>query len=510
MPEPYEYDIAEPHASVMIESLRAFGYDLKTALADLIDNSITAGAENVWIDFHWNGANSFIRIGDDGTGMSEKSLFEAMRPGSKNPLEERDAKDLGRFGLGLKTASFSQCRRLTVASKDGNRTSSVRRWDLDYVASVDKWCLLKSPAAGSEEHIDKLNDLSHGTIVLWECLDRVVGNCGIEDKIASSQFLQNIKLVEEYLAMVFHRFMEGPKPQLKIYINGEDESHRIHPWDPFLETHSATIIYPNEPISYGNGIINVKGFVLPHKDKLGDELHKYASGPEGWNAQQGFYVYRNKRLLLPGSWLGLGSPHPWAKEEHYKLARIRIDIPNSLDMDWQIDVKKSTAKPPIAIKNRLRDLADKVRKQAREVFAHRGSYGARPQKQPLKRAWYPVYKQGVHSYKIDRSNPLVKQALSLEPQYKPIIEALLTTLEETVPVQQIWLDTAERPEGSSRPFEAVEKEKIAEVIRLTYRALRTKEGFTIEAAKQYLIGMDAFIDYQDLVSEVIATEEGSK
>ena len=510
MVEHSEYDVAEPRAAVMIESLRAFGYDLRTALSDLIDNSITAAAENVWIDFCWNGHDSYVRVTDDGIGMSGQRLFEAMRPGSKNPLEERDAKDLGRFGLGLKTASFSQCRRLTVASKMEDGDIAIRRWDLDYVAKVDKWHLLKSTAPGSEKHIGKLNELSHGTIILWECLDRIVGNSGVADKAALSQFLQNIRLVEEYLSMVFHRFLEGLKPQLHIYINGGDESHNIRPWDPFLETHSATIPYPNEPIPYGGGIINVKGFVLPHKDKLGDELHKYASGPEGWNAQQGFYVYRSRRLLLPGSWLGLGSPHPWAKEEHYKLARIRIDIPNSLDMDWQIDVKKSTAKPPVAIRNRLRDLADKVRKQAREVYAHRGSYGSRPQKQPLKRAWYPVYKQGLHSYKIDRSHPLVKQALDLDRQYRPIIEALLATLEETVPVQQIWLDAAERPEGSSRPFEGVDKDKVVEVIRVTYRALRIKEGLTVEAAKQYLLGMDAFLDYQDIISEVIASEEGSK
>jgi len=141
--EENEYDIAEPRASVMIESLRAFGYDLKTAISDLIDNSITAGAENIWVDFYWNGLSSFIRITDDGTGMSEQRLIEAMRPGSRNPLEKRDLKDLGRFGLGLKTASFSQCRRLTVASKVKDSKTAIRRWDLDYVAKIDKWYLLK-------------------------------------------------------------------------------------------------------------------------------------------------------------------------------------------------------------------------------------------------------------------------------------------------------------------------------------------------------------------------------
>ncbi|MCK4790053.1 MAG: ATP-binding protein, partial [Desulfobacteraceae bacterium] len=116
MPDDSNVEIAEPHAGAMIESLRAFGYDLRTATADLIDNSVFAEAKNVWIYFHWNGADSFIRITDDGWGMSEGDLYEAMRPGSKSPLELRKPSDLGRFGLGMKTASFSQCRRLTVVS----------------------------------------------------------------------------------------------------------------------------------------------------------------------------------------------------------------------------------------------------------------------------------------------------------------------------------------------------------------------------------------------------------
>lgn len=212
-----EYDLVEPHAAIMIESLRAFGYDLRTAIADLIDNSITAGAENIWLDFFWNGRDSYIRVTDDGIGMSEQDLVNAMRPGSKNPLESREATDLGRFGLGMKTASFSQCKRMTVASRTSNSSMSVRRWDLDFVAKIDKWSLLKAPAAGSEPFFNKLNELEHGTTVLWEVLDRVVGNSSVNDNKASSQFYRNVKIVQSYLSMVFHRYMENSKRPLKIF-----------------------------------------------------------------------------------------------------------------------------------------------------------------------------------------------------------------------------------------------------------------------------------------------------
>jgi hypothetical protein len=502
------YEIAEPRAAAMIESLRAVGYDLRTAIADLIDNSIFAGAKNVWVYFHWNGADSHISIVDDGCGMSESELFEAMRPGSKSPVEDREPGDLGRFGLGMKTASFSQCRRLTVASRKDGENTAIRRWDLDHVTKVDRWELLKYAAQGSDQRITHFDGIKHGTIVLWECLDRVVGDAHVRDKTTHDRFFNLINSVEDYLAMVFHRFLGGTNPKLEIFINGSDDSCRVKPWDPFLESHEATIQFPEEPIHYGGKVIKVKGFVLPHKDKLGEELHNYASGPAGWNAQQGFYVYRNQRLLVPGSWLGLGTNRPWTKEEHYKLARIRIDIPNTADMDWQIDVKKSTARPPLAIRSRLKDIADAVRKQAREVFAHRGSYGPRPRKETMMRAWYPVSKQGRLSYKIDRSHPLVKQLLSIDSRYKSMVEALLRVLEETVPVQQIWLDTAEKPEAHSRPFEGVSKAEITQVLRMTYTALRQTEGLSPEAAKKRLSTMEAFVDYPELISALDGVDHG--
>jgi hypothetical protein len=149
-----DYEIIAPSASAMIESMRACGYSLPMAIADLIDNSISAGSANVWLNFHWAGPDSWISVMDDGNGMSKEELVSAMRLGSQSPLEEREIGDLGRFGLGMKTASFSQCRRLTVKTRHKNN-ETIRRWDLDFIAdnarqNRDEWFLLSMAAKGSE------------------------------------------------------------------------------------------------------------------------------------------------------------------------------------------------------------------------------------------------------------------------------------------------------------------------------------------------------------------------
>ena len=368
---------AEPRASAMIESLRAVGYSLPTAIADLVDNSIAARARNVWVHFGWLGGDSFVSVTDDGVGMAPDGLTEAMRPGTIGPLEARDPGDLGRFGLGLKTASFSHCRRLTVASRVDGAETAVRRWDLDYVRAKDDWLLLTYPAEGSKSRYGQLSDLRSGTVVLWECLDRIVGDQRENNPKARARFYELVRDVDEYLAMVFHRFLDGGQPRIAIHIGVGEEPHRIEPWDPFLVHHAATFSTPEDRIPLLGDEIRVKGFVLPHKSKLSPAEHQLAGGPGGWNSRQGFYVYRNERLVVPGSWLGLGQNRPWTREEHYKLARIRVDVPNSMDMAWHLDVKKSDARPPSEVRERLKDLAMVVRGKAKHVFSHRGAVDPR-------------------------------------------------------------------------------------------------------------------------------------
>ena len=223
------HDIVQPRASAMIESFRDLGYNLPTAIADLMDNSITASAKNIWLNFCWNGSGSYVAIRDDGCGMAALELVNAMRLGSQNPLQIRTAGDLGRFGLGLKTASFSQCRRLTVASRTSGSEIAVRRWDLDHVNQTDQWQLLHSAALGSEGKLVDLQDMEHGTIVLWECLDRIVGDAKVDSEKAQDAFLEDVEDVEKHLAMVFHRFLEK-RDRLKICINNRS----VEPWGAIL------------------------------------------------------------------------------------------------------------------------------------------------------------------------------------------------------------------------------------------------------------------------------------
>ena len=366
---PADFDLVAPRADALMESLRATGYSLPDAVSDLIDNSITAGARDIRLHFQWAGADSWVSILDDGCGMSEPALIDAMRIGSRSPREVREPSDLGRYGLGLKTASISQARSLTVATRIAGRTgTSVKRWDLDHLASAGDWQLLNVPIEAVLHGVDPLSQSGHGTLVVWENLDRLVGDAGSDDARAQRQFLESLRAVEEHIAMVFHRFMVRPRP-ISIRLNGQ----AIKPWDPFLADDVATQRLPTESLGEPGDGVTVTPFVLPHHTRLSVEKHRAAAGPAGWNAQQGFYVYRNRRLLLAGDWLDLG----FQKKEHYKLARLQIDLPNSHDHEWDIDVRKSRARPPLRYKDDLRWIAQAARRRAVSVYRHRGKTIAR-------------------------------------------------------------------------------------------------------------------------------------
>ncbi len=483
------YDIAEPRASAMIESLRAFGYNVQTAIADLIDNSITAKARNIWVSFCWDGANSYISICDDGHGMTEAELISAMRPGSQSPMQERDADDLGRFGMGLKTASFSQCRRLTVAARSENHDVATRRWDLDYVNQVDEWRLLHTAAEGSAQKLNALETMSHGTIVLWECLDRIVGNAKTDDQKAEDDFLEMIEIVENHLAMVFHRFLEK-RDRLKLWIN----QHPVKPWNPFLLDAQATQILPLEPLTFKGKTVQVQPYVLPHHSKIDSDTYNKSAGTNGWNAQQGFYVYRNERLLVAGDWLSLG----YTKDEHCKLARIQIDLPNSMDSDWNIDIKKSRARPPALLKPDLKRIARLTRSRATEIYRHRGKVIARENAEKYVFPWDKKLRRGKVFYAVNQEHPLVQEALKLPDTYQPVIRALLRLLEETVPVQQIWIDNSTEPEKQPQPFDGTPSEQVLEVMVEIYRALR-KSGMTQEQARDRILTMEPFQNFGILV-----------
>jgi hypothetical protein len=455
------YDIAEPNAASLAESLRAFSYELPTAMADLVDNSITAKASRVWVDFYWNGADSVVLVTDDGTGMSEDKLVAAMRPGSTNPLEQREPDDLGRFGLGLKTASFSQCRRLTVRSGTGRKRWSTRCWDHDHIARVNAWQLLRSGDAASEQYFRRLEGLKHGTAVVWQNLDRLVAGQVPDDDRAQQAFLHRAELVRQHLAMVFHQLMSG-RDGVEIFLN----DRKVEPWDPFLATEPAAQTLPESRLKLGGSTVHVQPHVLPHHSKISKQKHGAAAGPNGWNAHQGFFVYRNRRLLVAGDWLGFG----WAKEEHYKLARIRVEIPNALDHDWGIDVTKSRARPPSALRDDLRRIAERCRTEAKRVYSHRGAKLSPKSDQDRVLLWEPMAKHDKTFYRLNRKHPLLEHAIEKSSD-RPALKAVLRLIEETIPFPHISISSSESPNAMPGPFEQARESEVREVMKEAFDSL---------------------------------------
>lgn len=460
-PPPLDSEPAPPEAASLVESLRAFSYELPSAIADVVDNSITAKAKNVWVDFFWDGSASVIAITDDGMGMSESQLRQAMRPGSRSPLLDREPHDLGRFGLGLKTASFSQCRRVTVRSRPAGGIASTRCWDLDHVIRVNDWQLLLSADPESEPHFSRLAEHGRGTVVVWQKMDRLVAGQQTTKETDQAHFYERAGLVKQHLGMVFHQLMSGPN-RINLFLNGNP----IEAWDPFLAGEHATQGLGLERLEMRGHVVEVEPFVLPHHSKLSKLKHDAAAGPRQWNAHQGFYVYRNRRLLVAGDWLGLG----WAKEEHYKLARIRLEIPNALDHDWGIDVTKSRALPPARLRGDLRRIGEKTRREAKRVYSHRGSKLTKASDEDKLFLWEPMVKHDRTFYRLNRDHPLLRRVQSSSNDVAAI-KALLRLIEETVPLPHITITNSERPDSLAAPFEGTNDNQVREIMEQALRSL---------------------------------------
>lgn len=490
-----------PRASALVHALRGVGYDAKTAVADLVDNSIAAHASNVWLRFTWAGRNSTVSLLDDGHGMSAAELETAMTLGSRSPLEQRGTADLGRFGLGLKTASLSQCTRLVVSSRRKDQPVSTRVWDLSTVEQMDDWIVHDEIASDEHSFIAGLHNLASGTLVLWRQLDRLAGDFDEENESARLTFQGVARDVERHLAMTFHRFLEGPRPRLRIYINGQDEEFRIRAWDPFCTAHAATQQMPEVARNTRSGTVKLQGFVLPHRDRfIGDEFEA-AAGPAGWPSQQGFYVYRNERLLVAGSWLGLGRPRRWTRDEQHKLARIRLDLPNTLDSEWSLDIKKSKANPPVELRDWLNRHAELVRQEAKEVFVHRGSRASTSVRAEFSPIWFAETAMSPR-YRINRNHPLISALAENGGAQAKAVERVLRLVESTIPVHRIWLDVADKPETPTTTRQLLDEEQVARIAADLLERLMSGQNLTRTAALHRLRHIEPFDQFPELLASL--------
>lgn len=333
----------------LLESMRAVGYSLETAVADLIDNSLAANAKNIWVNFESN-PELYVSITDDGRGMDKDTLRTAMKLAGRSPVSAREKDDLGRFGLGLKTASLSQCRNLTVATKSAKADTFVASWDLDYISQKKDWVLRWLDVRVLEylPSFERFHQSKSGTQVIWRNLDLLLSTPAVD----SDEFSELKESVAKHLSLVFHRYMQLVGNQkVRIYLNNSE----LKPMDPFLESAPGTQIKDEISIRIGESTVTAKPFILPDQNKLTKAQRDQALIGETMRETQGFYIYRNKRLLSWGTWFRMTG-----KSELSKLARVRVDTPNSLDKEWRLGIMKSSVQPPKVLRDRLRSIVPRI------------------------------------------------------------------------------------------------------------------------------------------------------
>lgn len=352
-----------PQAARTLNALSSLGYDLKSAVADIVDNSIMAEATE--IDIIAKATNKWlIYFLDNGYGMNKSELLHAMTIGAEGDYLEND---LGKFGMGLKTASLSQCRLLTVISrKEGKGPVAGYQWNRDHVDKVNKWEIFQLDEKDIESILNEVevSTKSLGTLVIWQNLD-ILDKELIKDQ--DSTIVRNIENLQHHLRLVFHKFLSG-KAKDRDIITINFNKKRLIAWDPFCieEKNTKPVNLGNlskfKPIeAKANNPVRINAYVLPTKDgQFGFssiEAWENAGGgvgkrnkDKGWNDLQGYYVYRADRLITFGGWLRTRN-----RDEHMKLARVSIDFPTELDTVFRLNIQKGKLELPKSLFEHLKD-----------------------------------------------------------------------------------------------------------------------------------------------------------
>lgn len=468
-------EIAKPNPKSTVNSYRSFGYNLPTAIADIIDNCISANANEISIKYKWSGQDSFISVLDNGEGMTKEGLVLAMTPGSKDPEEERSEKDLGRFGMGLKTASFSQCKRLTCITRRESYATIKRCWDVDYINNENEWQLLDYVSDRSFQEI--IDNQKSGTLVLWEKLDRIVGNAESHNENVKNAFYEEMQSVRRHLSLVFHKFIESKR--IKIFFQNDE----IEPYNPFLLNLTPR---PEMGLPEKFNNVEITYFILPHMSEIGKEDYDKSGGSLGWFQQQGFYIYREDRLLVAGDWLELEK-----KRDYSKLARISVNFSNVNDFNWNLDIKKSTAIPPIEIRRELSRIAKIAIMKSAKIYNWRGqktnSVITNSNFEPL---WKDeITREGIKKYRINRKHPIINSLLT---DNNKLMSKALKLLEENVPVELILSNQNEDP-----AFHELEKHSETPsddllILAAELYKIYVKQGIPESLAKQQIMSSTPF------------------
>ncbi len=427
-----------PDPAALVPSLRDIGYSFESAVADLVDNSVATSARRVDVFAMWNGGAPTVAVADDGRGMSEEELKAAMRFGSRSPLEVRAADDLGRFGLGMKTASISQCLKLQVLSRRGGGEMTNAVWDVERIQRSNdcRWSVVLE--RGLESVSDPalralggriLAGKPSGTVVFWSGMDRLEG-------ATQDSFNALIASLRRHLALTFHRLLKPARGGFALFVN----NLVVEPFDPFDESNLACQPLDEETIRIDGSVIKARAYVLPHHSKTTEEEYRRHGGEDGYRNSQGFYVYRNKRLIISGTWFRLRP-----REELTKLIRIRVDIPNSLDHLWKIDIKKSGADLPERVRKELRRVIPSAISRGKAVVHHRGYTLPTAVSEPL---WSRSEVDKTISYSVNRNCYAFRHfADLLTGEKREEFLSLVRLLESRLPTDQLYADICDKPKS---------------------------------------------------------------
>jgi len=484
----------EPSASILMSSLRSIGYSFEAALADILDNSISAESKNINLFFSLDKDNPYVAISDDGFGMTKGELFSAMRYGAQ--VNERNAKDLGRFGLGLKSASLSQCKRLSVISSKNGLTSCYI-WDIDVIQISNKWQMIELNDQEVTNHniYSKLPKYSSGTVVIWEKFD--IFQKTYNDVV--NELKNRMESSANYLSLIFHRFIDSSSSdKITISIN----NYILKAIDPFLTKHNKTkekreVFIPLKDYNNIERQISVKPYILPYRKDLDEQDIVKLGGAKQALMEQGFYVYRNKRLILWGTWF-----HMTTFAELKKHARIRVDIPNSLDDIWGIDVKKQNAVLPALVKNRLKQVVEESLDDSEKVEKHRGRKESGSE---ISFVWNKMKgRENKVFFEVNQDHILYKELVdTLSSSQQAIFSRLVNEIQTNIPIQDIYIENS-----LSNIEDEIGEERYAE-IKLLANYYLSKDDFYPELSKvervEKLFHMEPFArkEYNILKKELI-------
>lgn len=437
-----------PPATALINGIRAIGYSFSTAVADIIDNSISAMATSVDIYSDPLDKEPYFSILDNGVGMSKSELINAMTFGSKRNGRVDSPDDLGRFGLGLKSASLSQCRKLIVITKQENDINAMS-YDLDIIQQTNKWEVLELTfdEIKNEECFNELLKYNSGTLVIWKEFDKLEVNA----KNFEDSFRNIVSEAKKHVELVFHRFYN----KINIYFNGK----RIEKRDPFLIASPKSQLGRQSTINIDGNKIVVIPHTLPNANVLTNEEKALLGNPKSIYDEQGFYIYRNERLIIWGSWLHMGY-----KSELNKLARVQVDIPSSLDSMWMLDVKKSSAKIPDLIKEQIRFAIEDSIDRSHKTNRYKGTKELRETAPVWTRT---ELRDGVVKYEVNRANPLfIALYQQIGTQEQSLLEDLLSQIECYLPQGRIMNDKYDSINIANNENEIEESRLIDQIVKI--------------------------------------------